>query len=233
MASTAPRWKAGLARAIGENGKAAVFQLASIENTTNTPRVRSHIHREFLAAKTTPSLPILVTSTDIRTPKTTQILPVPTIEAVFWIEANQEQYRIIGDASIIPAPSHPYHGKFDPLHGPALAAVTKEGIDWEARRKQVFNSMSGYMKASWCRPTPGSKLEGGYEEAKNWPQKLPSLEEAESDEDRKNLEVALSNFALVVIEPYEVDFVELGVIPNQRTKFTRQGLSWVEEILVP
>lgn len=195
--------------------------------------MRSHIHREFLSAKATPSLPIILSSTDIRTPKITQIQPNPTVETVFWVEANQEQYRILGTASIIPAPSHPYHAKFDPWRGPALTALKKDGIDWESKRSQVFDSMSGHMKASWCRPTPGSKLEGGYEEAKKWPQKLPRLGEAETEEDKKNLEIALGNFALVLIDPFEVDFVELGVNPNQRTKFTRDGENWVEEIVVP
>jgi len=93
--------------------------------------------------------------------------------------------------------------------------------------------MSGHMKASWCRPPPGSQLECGYEEAKKWPQNLPKLGEAESEEDKKNLEMALGNFALVVIDPFEVDFVEMGVVPNQRTKFTRDGEQWIEEIIVP
>ena len=130
-------------------------------------------------------------------------------------------------------PLHPYHAQFDPLRGPALTALKKEGIDWEAKRIQIFDSMSGHMKASWCRPPPGSRLEGGYEEANKWPQKLPNLGNAESEEDKRNLEIALGNFALVVIDPSEVDFVELGVVPNQRTKFTKHGENWAEEIVVP
>lgn len=231
--TSAPRWKTTLAKAIEQDGKAAVFQLASIDSATNTPRVRSHIHRQFLAAKAAPSLPLLVTSTDIRTPKNTQILASPTIEAIFWVEANQEQYRIIGNASVIPTPSHSYHARFDPLRGPVLTAFNNEGIVWESKRREVFDSMSGHMKASWCRPSPGSKLEGGYEEAKKWPHTLPTLSEAKSEEDKRNLEIALGNFALIIIDPFEVDFLELGVVPNQRTIFTRDGEKWIEEIVVP
>jgi len=209
------------------------FQLASIDTATNLPRVRTQIVRSFLTAQAAPSLPLLLSSTDIRTPKITQILSGPVIEAVFWVEATQEQYRILGNASIIPTPSHPYYARFDPVRGPALTALKKEGIDWELKRSEVFDSMSEHMKASWCRPTPGSKLEGGYEEAKKWPRKLPKLGKAENEEDKKNLEMALGNFALVVIDPFEVDFVELGVVPNQRTKFTRDGEQWTEEIVVP
>lgn len=90
------------------------------------------------------------------------------------------------------------------------------------------------MKASWCRPgIPGTQLEGGYEEAKKWPQSLPKLGEAETEQDKRNLEIALSNFALVVIDPFAVDYVDLGIVPNQRTKFTKEGEEWVEEIVVP
>jgi pyridoxamine 5'-phosphate oxidase len=211
-----------------------VFQLASIDSTTNTPHVRSHIHREFLTPEAIPSLPLLLTSTDIRTPKNDQILAIPTVEIVFWAVANQEQYRIRGNASIIPTPSHRYHAQFDPLRGPTLTALNREGLDWELKRRDVFNAMNGRMKATWCTPlVPGTKLEGGYEEMKKWPRTLPKLGEADNEEDKKNLEIALRNFALIVIDPFEVDFVELGVDPNQRTKFTRDGEQWMEEIVVP
>lgn len=210
-----------------------VFQLASIDAANSTARVRSHIHREFLSAKATPALPLILTTTDIRTPKNTQILPDPNVETVFWVEDMQEQYRITGRASIIPTPAHPFYSSFDPSYGPALTALKKEEIDWEAKRKESFNSLSGHMKASWCRPVPGTKLEGGYEEAKKWPEKLPKLGEAETEQDKKNLEEALGNFALLVIDATAVDYVELGVVPNQRTKFVREGDQWVEEIVVP
>lgn len=202
-------------------------------DANNIPRVRSCILREFLGAKASPSLPLLLSTTDIRTPKCTQILSNPDVEGVLWIEKTQEQYRFTGKTSIIPTPAHPYHAQFDPSRGPALTALKNEGIDWEKKRTESFDTMSGHMKASWCRPVPGSKLDGGYEEGKKWPEKLPKLGEAENEEDKKNLEKALGNFALLVIDPVEVDYVELGVIPNQRTNLTREGEKWVEQIVVP
>jgi len=235
MSPAVPRWKSILEKALEKNGKASapVFQLASIDAPNNTPRVRSHILRQFLSAKATPALPLLITTTDIRTPKITQILSNQKIETVFWIEGAQEQFRITGLASILPSPSHPHYAQFDPALGPALTALKKEGIEWESRRTEVFDSLSGHMKASWCHPIPGSKLEGGYEEANNWPEELPKLGEWKTEADKRNLEFALGNFALLVIDPIAVDFVELGMFPNQRTKFTRVGETWTEEILVP
>jgi len=90
------------------------------------------------------------------------------------------------------------------------------------------------MRATWCRPVPGSPLIGGEEEANKWPVRLeePGVD---SDEGSKgNWETALTNFALLVIDPYECDYIELGVVPNRRTKFSRtEDGDWKEEALVP
>lgn len=93
------------------------------------------------------------------------------------------------------------------------------------------------MKASWCRPVPGSPLKGGQEEAKSWPEIVEDPTEHEEKHNKLlNWKQALENFALVVIDPIEVDLVDMGVVPNRRTRFYRapenHGL-WREEELVP
>jgi pyridoxamine 5'-phosphate oxidase len=187
-----------------------------------------------MSAQTPSNLPLLLTTTDVRTPKVEQITQNSTVHIAWWIEGSQDQFRISGTASVVPAVSHPLYKKFDPMQGLALVELTKEGIDWQEKRREVFNGMSSHMKASWCRPPPGSVMKGGYEEAKKWPTSIPKLGEAENEGDRKNQEIALGNFALVLVEPYFVDWVQLGVVPNQRTTFTRVGKGeWVEEIVVP
>jgi len=236
-----PRWKTAITTALGDNEKAAVIQLATIDTYSSAksnitiPHVRSHIFRGFLSAKSTPSLPLLLTTTDIRTPKISQIISNPHIEVAWWIGGTEEQYRIAGLAHIVSAPDHTLHSHFArTVSSPALAALEREGFDWEAKRKDVFNSMNRHMKATWCRPTPGSRLGGGAEEAAKWPEALPKLGEAEGEDEEKNLTMALGNFALVVIDPNEVDYVELGKIPNERTKFTRtQEGVWSEKAIVP
>jgi hypothetical protein len=41
----------------------------------------------------------------------------------------------------------------------------------------------------------------------------------------------MANFALVVIDPFQVDFVKLDINPNHRTKFTRDFQGWgLEEL---
>jgi len=225
-----PRWKAALEKALAAHSKSTVMQLASIDPTTPVPHVRSVIFRGFVSPTDNPAHPLLLATTDFRTPKTAQMIANPHVQIVWWIDGSQEQYRIAGKAHIVPAPGHTLHKHF--LH--TIGPLSEGGsFDWEAKRIEVFKSMSPFMKASWCRPTPGSRLEGGEDEAKKWP---VELEEPESgDEEGKRLwEMSLSNFALVIIEPQDVDYVELIPIPNRRTRFWRTSRGvWDEEALVP
>lgn len=91
------------------------------------------------------------------------------------------------------------------------------------------------MRASWCRPVPGTPLKGGYDDALEWPESVPALGDAKNEEEKKNVEEALKNFALVVIEPFEVDFVELGTRPEKRTIYRRkpQETEFTVTIVVP
>ncbi|KAG6883552.1 hypothetical protein C0993_005501 [Termitomyces sp. T159_Od127] len=227
--STVPRWKTAITNALAEHEKA----------TAPVPHVRSHIFREFITPKSKPSLPLFLTTTDIRTPKTAQIISNPHVQVAWWIEGTQEQFRISGTASAIPAPTNSLYRQF--LHNvkhavpnSALATLKDENFDWEAKRRESFKNMSAHMKASWCRPTPGSPLEGGEEEAKKWPVRLEEPAEDADEEAQKNWKTALDNFALLVVDPTDVDYVELGVIPNRRTRFWRTSDgSWDSEAIVP
>ncbi|KAJ7201397.1 hypothetical protein GGX14DRAFT_371377 [Mycena pura] len=226
----APRWKAALDKALATYPKATVIQLASIDVNTSIPHVRSLIFRSFVSPTDDPSHPLLLATTDVRSPKTAQLIANPHVQVVWWIEGVQEQYRIAGRAHIVPAPKHSLYRQF--MHN---ISQFSEGnlFDWDAKRIEVFKSMSAFMKASWCRPVPGSRLEGGQEEAKKWPVTLEDPKEG--DEEGKRLwEMSLRNFALVVIEPQDIDYVELEPIPNRRTRFWRTaGGIWNEEELVP
>jgi len=238
----------------------AVYQLATADSsapeTLAAPHVRSLIHRDFLAPRAAVH-PLLLTTTDVRTPKARQIAQNARVELAWWIDATQEQYRVSGKAYVLPAPNVGRsaakgaaegtvgEGEAVGMEVTALklgsefpgALLGGEGYDWEGKRREVFDAMSGHMKASWVRPVPGTPLPGGYAAAKKWTETLPKLSEVTEgkggEDERKGVEEALRNFALVVIEPLEVDYVQLGVVPNQRTNFTKQGEKWIEAIVVP
>jgi hypothetical protein len=142
-----------------------------------------------------------------------------------------DQFRLTGKVTVVPEPSNKgFHSRGNV----AFERLSAGGFDWEAKRVQTFDSLSGRMRASWCRPTPGSPLKGGYKEAEKWPKSVPATTEAANEEEKKLVEEALGNFALVLIEPNYVDWVQMDVIPNQRTSFTREDDEpWTETIVVP
>lgn len=218
-----------------------VIQLATVATDTVTPQARSHIVRSFLVPPNAPSLPLVVTTTDIRTPKVSQINSNAHVHIVHWIEGTQEQFRFNGRAVIVPSPCHALYQHFmrvipnqrsNGSYG--IAALVDSGFDWEKKRIDIFKSLSGHMRATWCRPVPGSPLTGGEEEARKWPARLEEPGVDSDEESKSNWETALANFALLVIDPYDCDYVELGVVPNRRTKFSRTEYGdWEEEALVP
>lgn len=190
-----------------------VIQLATIDDTV--PQVRSCIVRELFSLAGNDHPPIILTTTDIRTPKVEQILANDTVQINWWIAPSKDQFRLTGKATLV-------------------SDLSAGDFDWEAKRVQVFDGLSGRMRACWCRPTPGSPLKGGYEESKEWPETIPSTTEATSEKDKKLVGEALGNFVLVLIEPSFVDWFQLGVVPDRRTFFHRgQDGSWTETIVAP
>ena len=230
-----------------------VYQLATISPTNPpTPNVRTIAHRGFLSFNA--ARPLLITSTDIRTPKASQIATNPNIELTWWFSGPVEQYRIRGKAWILPSQEATKSDQgnlgirdgqdeeketvgttakvlLDTFPGTRLRG-DEVNYDWEQKRKEVFNSMSGHMRAAWARPIPGSDLPS---DNNNWPETLPGLDDDETQANKQTeVAYAFKNFALVVIEPEEVDYVELGVMPNRRTVFRyTEKEEWVETAVVP
>jgi hypothetical protein len=209
-----------------------VFQLATIDEA-GKPHVRSLIHRAFLVPPSSPAFPLLVTSTDIRTPKVEQIAHANTVELAWWINATSDQFRISGPARIFAAPEHAISARAA-LGCAGIEAVEASGsFDWEAKRRELFEALSEQMRATWCKPTPGIPLKGGYEEMNDWPVRVPKPSDAKTEKEKELAQVALSNYAIIVIEPLKVDWVQLGIKPDRRTFFTREGGNWKEQPVVP
>ncbi|KAJ7292673.1 pyridoxamine 5'-phosphate oxidase-domain-containing protein [Mycena rebaudengoi] len=225
-----PRWKTAITSALAKHDKLPVLQCASIDPSTPVPHVRCLLFRSFMSPTDDPSHPLLVLTADVRTPKMAQMIANPHVQVVWWFDGTQEQYRIAGRAHIIPAPGHALHKHF--IHS-VQALSHGAAFDWEAKRLEIFRSMSPNSKASWCRPVPGSRLKGGQDEAKKWPVEIEEPKEGD-EEGKRNWETALSNFALIIIEPTGVDYVELSPVPNLRTRFWMTAKEeWTEEQLVP
>ena len=204
------------------DGAFAVFQLATIDAHSGVPRVRTLVFRGLEGEER----PMILATTDIRSGKVQDMAQKADVEACWWVEGRQEQFRMTGRGWVV-GPDARTH-----VDVPGLA------LDWDKKRREMFNSMSARMRASWCVPVaPGEKVVGGYEATKGWRTTLAGLgEEFEriGEEEKRDVEVAFANFGLVVIEPIEVDFLELGVEPNRRTVSRHEeGKGWVEEEVVP
>ncbi|KAG9096359.1 hypothetical protein FRC06_008751 [Ceratobasidium sp. 370] len=241
--SLSPRWLSHLTVILAENKKSTIYALATVdtEGRSPIPRVRHVVHRDILT--THPTRPLLITTTDVRSTKVHQLrthpnTSGPTSEAAWWIAPASVQFRISARTHILPAPSNQLHSDF-PLQllssaggGDSGPEYPETAADWEKFRIKTFNALPAFLRASFARPIPGSVL-ANQEDAQIWPNSLPESDKAESEEDRRHIKEALENFALLVLEPLEVEFLELGVEPNRRTRWNLSEKEWKESSVVP
>ncbi|KAI0756123.1 hypothetical protein C8Q80DRAFT_1126727 [Daedaleopsis nitida] len=173
-----------------------------------------------------PELPILVTSTDARTPKVSQAHANQRVELAWWLDGSQDQFRIAGFTHLCLSSAFPGTKSTSiPAEAAALKMLEAQGFDWDAKGKEVLDAMSPGMRAWWSAPKGSGTPLSSAEEQKGWASK--------SDEDKNNYETAAKNFALMLIDPDEVDWVALGAHPNKRTVFRKEGGQWVEQFLAP
>ncbi|KAL4068946.1 pyridoxamine 5'-phosphate oxidase-domain-containing protein [Scleroderma yunnanense] len=164
-------WFTALSDALDEGQLSGVFQLATYDKPASIPRVRTHILRAFLTPSIHPTIPLLLSTTDIRSSKITQIASADSthVEAVFWRMATMEQFRIAGPVYIVPSPSYSgdgYPTVPQPGQNPIFDALREvDGVDWERTRFDTFNALS---------PVPGSPMKA-YDEGLAWPQTVPRL----------------------------------------------------------
>ncbi|KIJ54173.1 hypothetical protein M422DRAFT_153836, partial [Sphaerobolus stellatus SS14] len=85
---------------------------------------------------------------------------------------------------------------------------------------EIFDPLSPFLRAPFVRPPPDGPLLD-YEASKTWPKGSRPGAEASTHEKNALVERALTNFAPVVPDPIQVDMVELAVVPNRRTLWTK------------
>ncbi|CAE6367539.1 hypothetical protein RSOLAG1IB_06911 [Rhizoctonia solani AG-1 IB] len=241
--SLSPRWLGHLTTILSEHKKATTYALATV-NTDGEfpiPRARHMVHRSILTSH--PARPILISTTDVRSPKAHQLrshpsTKGPTAEVAWWIAEEVVQFRILARVHVLPAPSHPLHSDFSFSElsqnsgGDSGPDAPETAEDWEALRIKTFNNLVPPLRASFARPKPGSLLENPAD-ADKWPQTLPEYGKEETEEEKKQVKEALANFTLLLLEPLNVDFAELGVVPNRRTQWNFDGQKWDEVTVVP
>ncbi|SCZ98270.1 BZ3500_MvSof-1268-A1-R1_Chr3-2g06262 [Microbotryum saponariae] len=168
-------------------------------------------------------------------PKALALEANPTTSLAWWHLPTMTQFRIRSQAYLIKPPSQGTHTPAEILD----RLSPGDDFDWEQERIRIFHKMSPELRASFVRPVPGSKL-GDKGETEEWPKELPaSEEEAKGEKEKAQIKEALDHFALIIMEPYDVDVCDLGAQPNTRVHFFRkkgvgwQGAEWKEEDVVP
>lgn len=230
---SAPRWFAALTTALGlpENKGQIMYQLASVDANGN-PHVRTIGHRGFVEPEGSPHLPLLMSATDIRSPKVAQVLANPHVEVIWWLSGSMEQFRVSGLVRLVPPPDAQLPVQPTKVSSSAFDKIDGQGFDWEKKRLEAYDGQPPFLRAGFARPPPGNIIEN-YDAGKSWPGVVAKLADAQNEEEKHAYERGLRNFALVFIEPVEVDWLQLKEKPNRRTKFVRKGEEWSEYVAVP
>ncbi|KDE04778.1 hypothetical protein MVLG_04832 [Microbotryum lychnidis-dioicae p1A1 Lamole] len=252
-----PPWstllRESLDRSMKENKDSISFALTTCDGASGESSTRFVVHRGFVNERRSnedsswsknPSEDArgvklvndnLIVTTDVRAPKALALEANPTTSLAWWHLPTMTQFRIRSQAYLIKPPSQGTHTPSEILD--RLSPGDK--FDWEQERIRIFHKMSPELRASFVRPVPGSKL-GDKGQAEEWPKELPaSEEEAKGEKEKAQIKQALDHFALIIMEPYDVDVCDLGAQPNTRVHFFRkrgvgwQGAEWKEEDVVP
>jgi hypothetical protein len=186
----------------------------------------------------------------------------PTMEIAWWLDPAGVQFRISGKAFCLPNQSTP---EGSARVEDALKQLRTQGQEsepgwWEKERMRVWKEgMSGHLRASFARPSPGKSLDE-VSEPDTWPTRLdaesvcprpcrpcvPTLADhlacytmvsdapQDDPDEKKQIESALRNFALVAIQVDAFEYLVLSETPNRRTQWIRQDDgSWEERKVAP
>lgn len=136
-----------------------------------------------------------------RAPKSQQLGKNSKIEIAWWFAPSGDQFRITGDAYLVPRPDHPEAKRFqDEGHAARLAPpALKDQFKWEDERKRIFDKISPAIRASFVRPIPGTPMKAsdrGEQGGKDYKYDDFPLE-LKMDGDKQLVEESFSNFALM------------------------------------
>ena len=166
---------------------------------------------------------LLQTTIDLRAPGASKIRSTPDAASVhWWLPKSEARYRLKCTAYLLPHPSHPACAEFPVLQlGP--------NVDWETERLKAYDALPGALRALFCCPLWGKK-HWTPEDAQDWPTELPMRAEAKDGTEKEKVDEALMNFAVLLLEPSEVEVIEYKPVPKLRTKYVKDGDGWTESL---
>lgn len=229
--STRPSWRKTVEQQLEENSKFVTYALATL-SPSGEPKVRHVIHRGISPSG------MFLTTTDTRMQKPVHLAAHHGVEVAWWIDPSAIQFRFSGEAYTIPA-QHDKAGSsaVEKVLG-ALKLAESGGEDasaqwWEEKRMELWEKgMSGHLRASFARPTPGKPLDEVDSKPEEWPESLPPT--SDDPEEQKVIDTALEHFAILAIRPTAFEVLELKPTPNIRTQYSLQSDGkWKEVSVAP
>lgn len=109
-------------------------------------------------------------------PKASQLASDPTVEIAWWIEDPAIQFRIGGKAYVIPPSTSETEAQIkDTLKAMGAKGEEADPKWWEEKREQLWKEkMSGHLRASFARPTPGQSLKTVDRQPEEWAESIPA-----------------------------------------------------------
>lgn len=240
-------WKSILEQSINESIKkdksTVYYQLATVNN--DRPAVRTVVHRGFVSERR-PSEEqswsdnpldtksnLLITTTDVRSPKSIQLQQNQHFEICWWIAPANQQFRLSGKSYIVDKDSKP-----DTLSH--LSITGTDSFNWQQERRRHFIKIDPALRGSFQRPAPGTPKANT---TMTWRPTLDQVDPTSTPHDQKiddqslwtDIQLAYDRFAIIVLDVYRVDFVQLGSPDTETRTFYERKTdgSWSTTKVIP
>lgn len=128
------------------------------------------IHRGLTLASN-----IFLATTDVRMQKANQLAKEPSMEFAWWIKETNIQFRVQGRAYVVPndleTPSDKLKECVKQMGGQGDEADAQW---WIEEKNRQWEKMSGHLRASFARPTPGTPLKEVDRKPEDWAESIPA-----------------------------------------------------------
>ncbi|RHZ44814.1 hypothetical protein Glove_709g53 [Diversispora epigaea] len=175
---------------------------------------------------------LLVISTDIRSNKVSQLKENPGCELCWWFPETGDQFRLSGNAYILPSPSI-NNNDFPFLMLSPYLNSSSISFDWEQERLKIWCNLLPEIRSSFIRPPPGQPIKNTDNNNNYLGKKLNAI--GKDKNEKELIKNALENFALVIFKIDFVDRVQLNTEKRTTWEFREKegNNEWTEVDVYP
>ncbi|KAK9455506.1 pyridoxamine 5'-phosphate oxidase-domain-containing protein [Dipodascopsis uninucleata] len=198
------------------------FTLATVDET-GFPRARTCMFRGFLGNNNSGLLKV---TTDRRMAKMDQLTNKPVFEACFYFPASMTQFRFSGTVRMLYLDRSTNKVMLEDRTSTVMEPLQEASNELAEAFNSSWEELSPAMKLSFCKPAPGRQLTDETAEL------LDTIEQKTSP-NADDIKEGQSNFVLLILNPSEVDYVNVKGV-GQRLKFVNtEEYVWTFEQFAP